>query len=213
MSNLARPACVRVYWLPLGAGDNTHCVRVNGRAFELLQAASERRPRRDLYHSALEVHLAEADFSIEMGPAWGNLDARRRVVGTGPVGLRMLGRSRLFRYEVRCSRDAAIPDIAEAVGPPVEPDTDSVRAQLLLDLVPHVPRATWGRDELRTGDMWNSNSLVSWLLIMSGHDISHISPPDRGRAPGWSAGVEVASRARRLSIGRTNDLTIVDAVP
>ena len=31
-------ASVDLYWLPLGAGDNTHCVRTNGRVFERLSA-------------------------------------------------------------------------------------------------------------------------------------------------------------------------------
>lgn len=201
MSIEARAPRVRLYWLPLGAGDNTHCVRVNGRVFEALQAAYERRPRRDIYHSALEVRSVQADYSIEMGPAWGNLVDDRGVVGTGPVGVQFLGRSRFFRYEVRCWRGGTIPDLAEAVGEPFELDTDAERAQLLLDLVPKFPRATWGRDELCTGDMWNSNSLISWLLLMSGHDISSVSLPDRGRAPGWSAGIEVASRSRRSLTG------------
>jgi hypothetical protein len=33
MSQVAA-ASVDLYWLPLGAGDNTHCVRTNGRIFE-----------------------------------------------------------------------------------------------------------------------------------------------------------------------------------
>lgn len=204
---------MRLYWLPLGAGDNTHCVRINGRAFEAVQAAYERRPRRDLYHSALEIRLGDADFSIEMGPAWGGLVDDRGVVGTGPVGARVLGRSRFFRYEVRCWPGGSIPDLAEAVGEPIEPATDAERTRLLLELVPRFPRATWGRDEFLTGDMWNSNSLVSWLLLMSGHDLSRVWLPARGRAPGWSAGIEVAARSMRRSAGRTKDLPIADAVP
>ena len=192
---------VRLHWLPLGAGDNTHCVRVNGRVFEALQAAYDGRPRCELYHSALTVRVADAEFAIEMGPAWGNLDRDRGVVGTGSVGLPALGRSRFFRYEVRCWRGGTIPDLAEAAGDPIELDTDAARAQLLLDLVPRFPRATWGRDEFRTGDMWNSNTLISWLLLMSGHDVVTVSLPDRGRAPGWSAGIEVASRSRRGAVG------------
>ena len=54
---------------------------------------------------------------------------------------------------------------------------------------------TWGRDELGTGDMWNSNSLVAWLLARSGHEVSGLEPPGGGRAPGWSAGLVVAGRA------------------
>jgi hypothetical protein len=32
------PASVDLYWLPLGAGDNTQCVRTNGRVFEAITA-------------------------------------------------------------------------------------------------------------------------------------------------------------------------------
>jgi len=42
--------------------------------------------------------------------------------------------------------------------------------------------------------MWNSNSLISWLLARSGHDMAVVRPPDDGRAPGWSAGLVVAAR-------------------
>ena len=71
-----------------------------------------------------------------------------------------------------------IPDIAEAVGSPRSVDTDAGRAARLLDLVPVFPAAvTWGRDELRAGEMWNSNSLISWLLVRSGHQAGPIRPP------------------------------------
>ncbi|MFL6252983.1 MAG: hypothetical protein ACJ75N_21100, partial [Actinomycetes bacterium] len=51
-----------------------------------------------------------------------------------------------------------------------------------------------GRDELRTGEMWNSNSLISWLLARAGIDTEGLEPPVGGRAPGWNAGVVVAGR-------------------
>ena len=66
----------------------------------------------------------------------------------------------------------------------------------MLALVPLVPAVTWGRDELRTGEMWNSNSLVSWLLARSGHDLTAVRPP--GRAPGWQAGLAVAARSESV---------------
>jgi hypothetical protein len=34
------------------------------------------------------------------------------------------------------------------------------------------PALTWGLDEQRTGEMWNSNFLVSWRLVRSGHDLT-----------------------------------------
>ena len=42
----------------------------------------------------------------------------------------------------------------------------------------------WGRDELHAGEMWNSNSLIAWLLARSGHHPDAIEMPARGRAPG-----------------------------
>lgn len=116
----------------------------------------------------------------------------------GPVGLRWLGRSRFFRYEVRAWRNGVIPDISEAVDSPQRVSSNQAQAEQVLALVPEFPSATWGRDELRAGEMWNSNSLVSWLLARSGHDVVHVAPPDHGRAPGWSAGLLVASRGRSL---------------
>ena len=187
-------ASVHLYWVPLGAGGNTHCVRTNGRIFEWMQATFERRSRCDLYHSALAVRIDEAEFAIEMGPAWGNRVNERGVVGEGPVGMPSLGLWKFFRYEVRCCREGVIPDAADAVGGPVQLDTDLQRARKLVDLVPEFPTVTWGRDELRTGDMWNSNTLTSWLLAGSGHDIGAVMMPPHGRAPGWSAGLQAASR-------------------
>jgi hypothetical protein len=42
--------------------------------------------------------------------------------------------------------------------------------------------------------MWNSNSLISWLIARSGIDTASIHPPAGGRAPGWHAGLVVATR-------------------
>ena len=100
MSQVAA-ASVDLYWLPLGAGDNTHCVRINGRIFEAVAARYERRARCDLYHAALEVGLGDDRFVIEMAPVWSLKQTDRGVVCEGGVGLRWLGRSRLFA--TRCA--------------------------------------------------------------------------------------------------------------
>ena len=194
-------ARVDLYWLPLGAGDASHCVRWNGRLFEWLMARSEHREVRDLYHSALCVHLGTDRFVVEMAPAWDSKQADRGVVSDGSVGLPWLGHSRFFRYEVRRSRNGKIPDVSEAVASPQRLSSDVGRAQRLLDLVPAFPTVTWGRDEFRTGDMWNSNSLVAWLLARSGHETSLLEPPHGGRAPGWMAGLVVAARQAEASRG------------
>jgi hypothetical protein len=182
---------IDLYWLPLGAGG--HSVRLNGRVFECFVARLEDRESCDLYHSALEVHLPEGRFVIEQAPAWGER-GERGVVAQGAVGLRALGRFRLFRYEIRCWRDGGIPDVAEAVDSPQRLSDDADHARRLLELVPQVPTPVWGRDELRTGEMWNSNSLISWLITRSSLDIDSVHVPHRGRAPGWHAGILIANR-------------------
>ena len=183
---------VDLYWLPLGAG--AHVVRRAGRMYEALVAAGEHRDRCDLYHAALEVHLDGVGYVIESAPVWDRIEPDRGVVAEGPVGLSWLGRSKWFRYEVRRWRNGLIPDVSYAVDSPHTCSRDRHAAQRVLDLAPDFPARTWGRDELATGDMWNSNSLVSWLLVGSGHDIDAITPPARGRAPGWTAGLIAARR-------------------
>jgi len=110
------------------------------------------------------------------------------------VGMPWLGRSRLFRYEVRRWLGGTIPDVREAVASPCRLSADPHRARRLLDLAPAFPTVTWGRDELGAGEMWNSNSLIAWLLARSDHRTDLIEPPAGGRAPGWSAGLAVATR-------------------
>lgn len=184
---------VDLYWLPLGAGSRV--VPTCGRIYESLTAALERREPRDLYHAALEVRLDGARWTIESAPAWDRAAPDRGVVATGPVGMPWLGRWQWFSYEVRRWPDGRIPDVAAAVDSPRRLSTDRDRARGVLDSAPSFPVHTWGRDEQRLGEMWNSNSLIAWLLARSGHDIEAVAPPLHGRAPGWSAGVAAAHRA------------------
>jgi hypothetical protein len=187
-------ATVKLYWLPLGAGGNS--VRWNGRIFEAIVARHEHRAVGDLYHSALEVRTGADRYVIEMTPVWIDHTAERGVVREGSVGFGWLGRSKLFRYEVRRWLNGVIPDVDEAVASPQTLSHDVIRARHLLQLVPKVPALTWGRDEMDTGDMWNSNSLTAWLLVSSGHSVADIHPPANGRAPGWDAAIAVAARIR-----------------
>lgn len=185
------PSSVVLHWLPLGAGG--HVVAFNGRVYEALVSRRQRRGPAPLFHAALEVRVDGVPHVIEMGPVWGNGHGDRGVVVEGPVGLRPLGRSRLFRYEVRAWRGGTIPDVAYEVGEPVIMSRDADRAADVLALVRRVPAATWGRDELGLGEMWNSNSMVAWLLAGSGHDLAGVVPPRGGRAPGWHSGLALAS--------------------
>src|SRR5207244_1229444 len=127
--------------------------------YEAIHAARRHRPRRDLYHAALVVELDGDRYTIEVAPSPDADEASRGVVATGAVGSRLIGWSRLFRYEVRCWRGGSIPDLVEAVGEPLRLSSDPRIARRLLDVIGTVPRPVWGRDELRTGDMWNSNSV------------------------------------------------------
>jgi hypothetical protein len=157
-------ARVLLYWLPLGASGRS--VRWNGRIFEAVLAHHERRAAKSLYHSTLEITLGCDRFIIEMAPVWSDRDPGRRLVQEGPVGARWLGRSALFRYEVRVWRDGRIPDVSEAVGGPRCVGEDPARAQ----------------------------TLTAWLLALSGHDVHGITPPIGGRAPGWTAGLALSRR-------------------
>jgi hypothetical protein len=190
-------ASVDLYWLPLGAGAGGSCVRGSGRLYEALEATRQHRERSALYHSALIVRVDGHAHAIEMAPVWATSTPDRGVVRTGSVGLPSWGRSRLFRYEVRCWRDGTIPDLPAAEDSPRRASSDERRARGVLDLVSDFPTATWGRDEQGTGEMWNSNSLTAWLLARSGHDTDApaLQPPRYGRAPGWQAGLVVAARA------------------
>src|SRR3954468_17825029 len=67
VTDRSRSAAVDLYWLPLGAGGRS--VRLNGRVFEAVAARLQGRAPCDLYHSALEVHLAGGGrFIVEQAP-------------------------------------------------------------------------------------------------------------------------------------------------
>jgi hypothetical protein len=187
-----RAAAVDLYWLPLGAGG--HFVRLNGRLYEAVAARLQRRAACDLYHSALQVELPEGTFVIEQAPVhdWSGKD--RGVVAEGAVGSRWAGRFRIFRYEIRLWRGGRIPDVAEAVDSPRRLTDDEARGRRVLDVVHQIPTPVWGRDELATGEMWNSNSVIAWTLARSGIAAESIQPPAGGRAPGWQAGLVAARR-------------------
>jgi hypothetical protein len=204
-----RMASIDLYWLPLGAGG--WFVRFNGRLYEAVRALAERRRPLDLYHSALEVRLPEGRFVIEN--AWPIPDpdgSARGVVVQGPVGSRRLARFPVFRYEVRRWRDGRIPDADRAVDSPRHLSDDPAEARRLLDLVGSLPTPVWGRDELGTGDMWNSNSVIACLLTRIGLPAASIAPPPGGRAPGWHAGVAAAVGVCREEVAGLSSLRACD---
>jgi len=187
-------SAVELFWLPLGAGGRF--VRLNGRVYEALAALLQRRPACDLYHSALQVQVPEGRFVIEQAPVHDRSGGRRGVVAEGPVGARWAGRFRILRYEIRLWPEGRIPDVDEAVDSPRRLTDDGGRARRVLELIGRVPTPVWGRDELETGEMWNSNSVIAWVIARSGIDAESIQPPAGGRAPGWRAGLAVARRQR-----------------
>lgn len=185
-------ASVSIWWIPLGAGGRF--VAFNGRMYERWCAWREHRSPAPLFHAALEIKVPEGRFMIET--AWPIPDgdgADRGVVAEGPVFARFLGRFRLLRYEVRKWPDGTTDDAAFVASQPIV-SRDLAAARRVLALVPSVPPRVWGRDRDGVGDMWNSNSLVSWLLTMAAIPIEGVRPPSLGRAPGWAAGIAVARR-------------------
>ena len=192
----ARPpvAALDLYWIPLGAGNRT--VQFSGRTFESIAARHDHRPPCDLYHSALVATLGTDRYFIEMTPvpSPARAVADRGVVGGGAVGTRWAAYLRIFRYEIRCWRNGTIPDLQHAVDGPVQLTRDESVVRAALDAIPSVPTPTWGRDELRAGEMWNSNSVVAWVLAVTGLHTRAGEPPVPGRAPGWDAGLTVAGR-------------------
>jgi hypothetical protein len=189
---MAGDAAVVLYWLPLGAGGRF--VRLNGRMYEAVAARLQRRPPCDLYHSALQLELPEGKYVIEQAPVHDWSGSERGVVAEGPVGSRWAGRFRIFRYEIRVWRGGHIPDVAEAVDSPQCLSANEGTTRRVLEVVQQVPTPVWGRDELGTGEMWNSNSVIAWVIARSGIDTESIQPPAGGRAPGWQAGLAVARR-------------------
>jgi hypothetical protein len=185
---------IDLHWIPLGAA-GTGFVRMNGRIYEWLTARLQRRRPLALYHTAMRVHVPEGTFVVEtMWPSPSGDPASRGVAVVGPVFARPLSRVRTFRYEVRRWKDGELPDAAQAVGGPQSVSSEVDTARALLGLVPSVPAHTWGRDPLGAGDMWNSNSVLSWLLARVGLRMEGIVAPTGGRAPGWEAGI-VAARS------------------
>lgn len=180
-----------LFWIPLGAGD--HVVQTSGRIYEALVARLQHRETADLYHSALIAHVPEGRVVVEMTPVpSGSHD--RGVVAEGAVGSQLLGRLRIFRYEIRRWRDGVIPDLRFAVASPVQLTSDPREVQDAMAWVEFVPTPVWGRDQFAAGEMWNSNSVVSWVLERANLLERAGRPPLDGRAPGWDAGVAVAKR-------------------
>ncbi len=181
-----------LYWIPLGTGG--HFLKYIGWITESVKAVVHRHKRQDLYHTALRVTTPEGAYFIEQAPTERGPGNTRGVVSEGPVFMRQLGSIKFFRYENRCWFNGSIPDIAFAVGGPIIVTQSEDKVRNILDSIRKVPTPTWGRDENALGEMWNSNSVISWVLTTSGIDLNSVLPPDSGRGPGWEAGKILALR-------------------
>ena len=92
------------------------------------------------------------------------------------------------RYEIRRWREGEIPDIRYAVASRVRIADDAGVVERVPYLLPLVPTPVWGRVELHTGEMWNSNSVISWVLAQAGVLAKAGLPPGNGRGPGGMRG-------------------------
>jgi hypothetical protein len=146
--------------------------------------------------------MPEGVYAVEMTPVPNRRGRERGVVAEGAVGIRGAGRVRIFRYEIRRWCEGAVPDLQYSVAGPVRVTDDPTMARRVLDLLPSVLTTTWGRDELRAGEMWSCNSVVSWTLTSAGVATDELPLPPHGRAPGWCAGITVARRTVPASLLR-----------
>lgn len=143
-------------------------------------------------HTALVVSTGSGEKVIECAwPAPDDHGSTRGTVLTGPVFTHFLGRFRAFRYEVRCWDGGSIPDLAHAVASQIVID-DVDNMKRVVAEVASVPAHRWGRDELSVGDMWNSNSVISYVLARAGVPVDDLEPPPGTSSPGWTAGIAAA---------------------
>lgn len=185
---------IDLYWLPVGAG-TSRFQQSSLRLWEAIEAARARRPRVRLFHSALKIATGPGEsYTLELTPVF--TGGTVPPLATGPVGFRGADRLRLFGYQLLCQPGDRLPDEEWATVGPTRLTEDCGVVQRVLEVAPTVPRHVWGRRVRGTGEMWTSDSVISWVLARSGIDLSAMSPPDGGRAPGWSAGLAVARRER-----------------
>jgi hypothetical protein len=187
-------AGVELYWIPVAAG-TPRLQRASLRVWEAFEAARARRPRATLFHTALKLWPPSGQaLTLELVPAFKG--ANQTSLASGPVGVRGADRWLIFRYQLLLVPGASLPDEQWAVESPVCLSTEAATASRLLELAPAVPGHTWGRRVKGTHEMWTSDSVVSWLLVRAGLDLTRVQPPAGGRAPGWGAGIEDAHSPR-----------------
>ena len=177
--------------MPVGAG-TPRLQRASLRLWEAFEAARARRTRTVLYHSALKLHTEGRTRTLELMPAF--IDSASPPLLTGPVGAGLAGPPRPLPHQRVCTHRGGAPprrwggERAQGLA------HDESVARAIIALAPAVPPYTWGRRVRGTSEMWTSDSVISWLLLRAGVDLAAMHIPAGGRAPGWEAGLEVASR-------------------
>ena len=186
-------AAADLYWIPLGAGG--HSVRFNGRVFEAVAAARQHRPRCDLYHAALVVDSAA--IATRSSSRRRRTPTRRAGASSPPAPSGAATSAAGACSATRCAAGAADRSRTSARRSAARPGHRPIRRSPGGCSISSRPSPTpvWGRDELHAGEMWNSNSVIAWLLATAGLPAERLHPPARGRAPGWDAGLVVAHRA------------------
>jgi hypothetical protein len=154
-----------------------------------MQEPCQRFARNRATHNLAPPHVPTLGTAFHMGGyvvttgiAWGREPPAHRWHARGqgfntPVrgqGGR-LGRSR------RPPLSGASRAVDEAVASPQLLSDDPLVARRLFDLVGSLPTPVWGRDELGAGEMWNSDSVIAWLLACSGLPADAIHPTAGGR--------------------------------
>lgn len=182
--------------MPVGAG-TSRFQQASLRLWESIEAARARRSRTILYHSALKLRTEGRTRTLELMPAF--VSTASAALMTGPVGVSFAGRLRLFRYKIVCLEVESLPDEQWAVDSPQVLSEDPEVAEAIVRLAGRTPRYTWGRRVRGTSEMWTSDSVIAWLLMQLGVDLSPIRIPADGRAPGWFAGIELAKKRPRPS--------------
>jgi hypothetical protein len=182
---------VDLYWLPVGAG--TRFQKTSLRLYESIAARLSHREPQTLVHAGLVGSLDGERFTLELMPALPGANADGEV--TGPVGVRLAGRVRIFRYQVCLSAKDVLPDQEWAVAPALRLTEGAELVRRLRTQARRVPSYTWGRKRRGHPEMWTSDSAVSWILATAGIDAAAIRVPSGCRAPGWRAGLfEAAAR-------------------
>ena len=139
---------IDLHWIPLGAGG--HSVRFNGIVYESLAASIQRRPRYNIYHSALELTLPDGVYTVEMTPVPNSRGWERGLIAEGPLG--SSGRDDFGSSVTRSAGGRTVSSQTWAM--PCHRHCISPTARVVeraFGLLPAVPALTWGRDESRRG--------------------------------------------------------------